>query len=64
MIFSDFDKKMMSLAIEQALISKSKDEVPIGSVLTKKETKQKRNLTKTGLVHESDVKSIKQQMCI
>ena len=36
MIFSDFDKKMMSLAIEQALISKSKDEVPIGSVLTKK----------------------------
>ena len=37
MIFSDFDKKMMSLAIEQALISKSKDEVPIGSVLTKKE---------------------------
>ena len=38
MIFSDFDKKMMSLAIEQALISKSKDEVPIGSVLTKKET--------------------------
>ena len=38
MIFSDFDKKMMSLAIEQALISKSKDEVPSGSVLTKKET--------------------------
>ena len=38
MIFSDFDKKMMSLAIEQALISKSKDEVPIGSVLTKKDT--------------------------
>ena len=38
MTFSDFDKKMMSLAIEQALISKSKDEVPIGSVLTKKET--------------------------
>jgi len=37
MIFSDFDKKMMSLAIEQALISKSKDEVPIGSVLTKKD---------------------------
>ncbi len=36
MIFSDFDKKMMSLAIEQAFISKSKDEVPIGSVLTKK----------------------------
>jgi large subunit ribosomal protein L35 len=33
-------------------------------ILTKKETKQKRNLTKTGLVHESDVKNIKQQMCL
>ena len=30
-------------------------------ILTKKETKQKRNLTQTGLVHESDVKNIKQQ---
>ena len=33
-------------------------------ILTKKETKQKRNLTQTGLVHESDEKNIKQQMCI
>ena len=33
-------------------------------ILTKKETKQKRNLTKTGLVHSSDEKNIKQQMCI
>ena len=33
-------------------------------ILTKKETKQKRNLTKTGLVHESDEKNIKQQMCL
>ena len=33
-------------------------------ILTKKETKPKRNLTKTGLVHESDVKNIKQQMCL
>lgn len=33
-------------------------------ILTKKETKQKRNLTKTGLVHEFDEKSIKQQLCI
>ena len=31
-------------------------------ILTKKETKQKRNLTQTGLVHESDVKNIKQQL--
>ena len=28
-------------------------------ILTKKETKQKRNLTHTGLVHKSDVNSIK-----
>ncbi len=33
-------------------------------ILTKKSTKQKRNLTKSGLVHESDVASIKQQLCI
>ena len=33
-------------------------------ILTKKETKQKRNLTQTGLVHESDVKIIKQQLCL
>ena len=33
-------------------------------ILTKKTTKQKRNLTKTGLVHESDVKSVKAQLCI
>ena len=33
-------------------------------ILTKKETKQKRNLTKSGLVHKSDVKSIKLQLCI
>jgi large subunit ribosomal protein L35 len=33
-------------------------------ILTKKGTKQKRNLTKTGLVHESDVPNIKQQLCL
>ena len=33
-------------------------------ILTKKETKQKPNLTQTGLVHESDVKNIKQQLCL
>ena len=33
-------------------------------ILTKKETKQKRNLTQTGLVHDSDVKNIKQQLCL
>ena len=33
-------------------------------ILTKNETKQKRNLTKTGLVHDSDVDNIKQQLCI
>ena len=33
-------------------------------ILTKKETKQKRNLTKWGLVHKSDVKSVKLQLCI
>jgi len=33
-------------------------------ILTKKETKQKRNLTKSGLVCKSDEKSIKLQLCI
>ncbi|MCG8477279.1 MAG: 50S ribosomal protein L35 [Cytophagales bacterium] len=28
-------------------------------ILTKKETKQKRNLTKTGLVHKSDEKNVR-----
>ena len=33
-------------------------------ILTKKSTKQKRNLTKVCLVHDSDVQNIKQQLCI
>ena len=33
-------------------------------ILTKKETKQKRNLTKTALVHKSDEKNIKAQLCL
>jgi len=33
-------------------------------ILTKKETKQKRNLTNSALVHKSNEKSIKQQLCI
>ena len=33
-------------------------------ILTKKETKQKRNLTKSALVHKSNAKSIKHQLCI
>ncbi len=33
-------------------------------ILTKKGTKQKRNLTKIGLVHEADVPNIKQQLCL
>ena len=33
-------------------------------ILTKKETKQKHNLTKTGYVHKSDVKSVKAQLGI
>ena len=33
-------------------------------ILTKKSTKQKRNLTKTGLVHDADVPNIKQQFCM
>ena len=32
-------------------------------ILTKKATKRKRNLTKSGLVNKSDVKSIKLQLC-
>lgn len=31
-------------------------------ILTKKGKKQKRNLTKTGLVHDSDVVSVQQQL--
>lgn len=31
-------------------------------ILTKKTTKQKRNLTQSGLVHESDEKNIKLQL--
>ena len=33
-------------------------------ILTKKETKQKRNLTQSGLVHKADSGNIKQQLCI
>jgi large subunit ribosomal protein L35 len=33
-------------------------------ILTKKTTKQKRNLTPSGLVDDADVKSIKKQLCI
>ena len=33
-------------------------------ILTKKETKQKRNLTKTGLVDSADVKSVKSQLVL
>ncbi len=33
-------------------------------ILTKKETKQKRNLTKMGLVHKSDMKSVKEMLNI
>jgi large subunit ribosomal protein L35 len=33
-------------------------------ILTKKSTKQKRNLTKSGLVHKNDTANIKQQLCI
>ena len=31
-------------------------------ILTKKETKQKRNLTKSGLVHKADTKNVKLQL--
>ena len=33
-------------------------------ILTKKSTKQKRNLTQSGLVHKSDVPNIKTQLGI
>ncbi len=33
-------------------------------ILTKKETKQKRNLTQSGLVHKSDEKSILTQLVL
>lgn len=33
-------------------------------ILTKKSTKQKRNLTKTGLVDKSDESNIKLQLCM
>jgi len=33
-------------------------------ILTKKGTKQKRNLTKTGLVNKADVPNVKAQLCI
>ena len=33
-------------------------------ILTKKGTKQKRNLTKTGLVHDADMNNIKHQLGI
>ena len=33
-------------------------------ILTKKSTKRKRNLTKFTLVHKSNVKSIKVQLCV
>ena len=32
-------------------------------ILTKKSTKRKRNLTKTGLVDKSDERNIKKQLC-
>ena len=33
-------------------------------ILTKKETKQKRNLTKSGLVNKADEKNVKAQLCM
>ena len=33
-------------------------------ILTKKSTKRKARLTKTGLVHKSDMASVKEQLCI
>ncbi len=33
-------------------------------ILTKKSTKQKRNLTHSGLVHKADESNIKQQLCM
>ena len=34
----------------------------VGNILTKKETKQKRNLTKSSLVHKSDEKNIRKMI--
>ena len=33
-------------------------------ILTKKTTKQKRNLTQSGLVHKADEGNIKEQLCM
>ena len=33
-------------------------------ILTKKSTKQKRNLTHAGLVHKADESNVKQQLCM
>lgn len=33
-------------------------------ILTKKETKQKRNLTKTVLIHKTNEHSVKEQLCM
>lgn len=33
-------------------------------ILTKKETKQKRNLTHSTLVHKADESSVKKQLCL
>ncbi|MBI1838578.1 MAG: 50S ribosomal protein L35 [Flavobacteriia bacterium] len=33
-------------------------------ILTKKSTKQKRNLTKAGLVHPADMSNVKLQLCM
>ncbi len=33
-------------------------------ILTKKSTKQKRNLTHAGLVHKSDEGNVKEQLCM
>lgn len=33
-------------------------------ILTKKSTKQKRNLTHAGLVHDADLSNVKQQLCM
>jgi len=39
--------------------SGAKKRFKVTGILTKKGTKQKRNLTHSGLVHESDMKNIK-----
>jgi large subunit ribosomal protein L35 len=33
-------------------------------ILTKKTTKQKRNLTHTGLVHKTDLTNVKEMLCL